>query len=113
MKSGKQRRAREKEGTQMTIFPEPHPGRRRAGPPDEEAGIRQKASKFKRNGPPGRGSIGTELSEKRRMWRQFSTATHQAGSDTQAYATNENEENPNLNPKCVHLCQRGKERQAA
>ena len=35
-KSGKQRRAREKEGTQMTIFPEPPPGRRRAGPPDEE-----------------------------------------------------------------------------
>ena len=36
------------------------------------------------------------------MWRQFSNATQQAGSDTQAYATNENEENPNLNPKCVH-----------
>ena len=35
-KSGKQRRAREKVGTQMTIFPEPPPGRRRAGPPDEE-----------------------------------------------------------------------------
>jgi len=38
-KMGKQRRALEKEGTQMTIFPEPHPGRRRAGPPDEEARI--------------------------------------------------------------------------
>ena len=38
-KSGKQRRAREKEGTQMTIFPEPHPGRLRAEPPDEEARI--------------------------------------------------------------------------
>ena len=35
-KMGKQRRAQEKEGTQMTIFPEPHSGRRRAGPPDEE-----------------------------------------------------------------------------
>ena len=35
-KSGKQRRAREKEGTQVTILPEPHPGYRRAGPPDEE-----------------------------------------------------------------------------
>ena len=35
-KSGKQRSAREKEGTQMTIFTEPHPGRQGAGPPDED-----------------------------------------------------------------------------
>ena len=35
-KSGKQRRARENEGTQRTIFTEPHPGRRRAEPPDED-----------------------------------------------------------------------------
>ena len=35
-KSGKQRSAREKEGTQMTIFTEPHPGRRRAEPPNED-----------------------------------------------------------------------------
>ena len=38
-KSGKQRRAREKVGTQMTNFPDTHPGRRRAGPPDEEARV--------------------------------------------------------------------------
>ena len=38
-KSGKQGSAREKDGTQMTFFTEPHPGRRRAGPPDEEARI--------------------------------------------------------------------------
>ena len=35
-KSRKQRRARENEGTQMTIFTEPHSGRRRAGPPEED-----------------------------------------------------------------------------
>ena len=45
-KSGKQRRARENEGTQMTIFPGGHPGRRRAGPPDEEARIYAKSQQI-------------------------------------------------------------------
>ena len=35
-KSKKLRRARENEGTQRTILTEPHPGRRRAEPPDED-----------------------------------------------------------------------------
>ena len=35
-KSGKQGSAREKDGTQMTTCTEPHPGRRGAGPPDED-----------------------------------------------------------------------------
>ena len=38
-KSGKQGSAREKDGTQMTTCTEPHPGRRRAGPPDDDNGI--------------------------------------------------------------------------
>ena len=39
--------------------------------------------------PPGRGGIGPEFSEKIRMWRQFSDATEQVGSDTRAYAYDE------------------------
>ena len=35
-KSGKQGSAREKDGTQMTTCTEPHPGRRGAGPPDDD-----------------------------------------------------------------------------
>ena len=35
-KSGKQGSAREKDGTQIAFFTEPHPGRRRAGPPDDD-----------------------------------------------------------------------------
>ena len=35
-KAKKLRRARENEGTQRTSFTEPHPGRRRAEPPDED-----------------------------------------------------------------------------
>ena len=35
-KSRKQGSAREKDGTQMTTCTEPHPGRRGAGPPDED-----------------------------------------------------------------------------
>ena len=38
-KSGKKGSAREKDGTQITFFTEPHPGRRRAGPPDDDSGI--------------------------------------------------------------------------
>ena len=56
-KSGKQRRAREKVGTQMTIFPEPPPA---AGGPDRQAQkteFRQKANKFKPNG-----HLGAEVS---------------------------------------------------
>ena len=34
------------------------------------------------------------------MLRQFSDATKEAGRNARAYAANENEENPNLNPKC-------------
>ena len=45
------------------------------------------------------------------MLRQFSDATKEAGRGARAYAANENEENPNLNPKCVQLCQGGKERE--
>ena len=56
-KSGKQRRAREKVGTQMTIFPEPPPA---AGGPDRQAqktDFRQNANKFKPNG-----HLGAEVS---------------------------------------------------
>ena len=35
-KSRKQGGAREKDGTQIAFFTEPHPGRRRAEPPDED-----------------------------------------------------------------------------
>ena len=35
-KSRKQGSAREKDGTQIAFFTEPHPGRRRAGPPDDD-----------------------------------------------------------------------------
>ena len=38
-KSRKQGGAREKDGTQIAFFTEPHPGRRRAGPPDDDNGI--------------------------------------------------------------------------
>jgi len=35
-KSRKQGSAREKDGTQIAFFTEPHPGRRRAGPLDDD-----------------------------------------------------------------------------
>ena len=57
-KSGKQRRAREKVGTQMTISPEPPPPA--AGGPDRQAQkteFRQNANKFKPNG-----HLGAEVS---------------------------------------------------
>ena len=38
-KSGKKGSAREKDGTQITFFTEPHPGLRRAGPPYDDSGI--------------------------------------------------------------------------
>ena len=112
-KIGKQRRAREKQGTQMTNFRSPTPA---AGGPDRQTKkpeFRQNARKFKPNGPLGADVSVPNLVRKDACGGNFSTATHQVGSDTHAYATNENEENPNLNPKCVHLGQGGKERQAA
>ena len=38
-KSGKQESAREKDGTHIAFFTEPHPGSRGTGPPDDDGAI--------------------------------------------------------------------------
>ena len=96
----------------MTNFRSPTPAAGGPDPQTKKPEFRQKANKFKPNGHLGAEVSVPNLVRKYAFGGNFQTLPNKQAATPKPTPTPENEENPNLNPKCVHLCQSGKKRQA-